>query len=239
MPSYLVETYLARGRAGERTAREARARSAAEELTHAGTRVRFDGVIHVPEDEICFFMFGASSSREAALVAQRAELDPLRVVEAVTSAEGGRHVEEFKLERRLRSSALLLVAALTVWPRRNCPGGCGDTVERERGDNALFVVAGQGPQQSVPHLAMVHGAIYDAVNAIDGGHEGYLLTSRVAQPFDSEDAAVAAAAHRVLLNIVPTSRPSSTRSTRRRWRRFRTARRRRAESQSGRPQRRR
>ena len=27
--------------------------------------------------------------------------------------------------------------------------------------------------------------IYDAVNAIDGGHEGYLLTPRVAQPFDS------------------------------------------------------
>ena len=87
MPSYLVETFLARGHAGERTAREARARSAAEELTQAGTQVRFDGVIHVPEDEICFFMFGAPSSREAALVAQRAELDPFRVVEAVTSGE--------------------------------------------------------------------------------------------------------------------------------------------------------
>ena len=42
-----------------------------------------------------------------------------------------------------------------------------------------MVTAGQAPQQSVPHLAMVHGAVYDAVNAIDGGHEGYLLTSRV------------------------------------------------------------
>ena len=89
MPSYLVETFLARGHAGERTAREARARSAAAELTQAGAEVRFDGVIHVPEDEICFFMFGAPSSREAALVAQRAALDPFRVVEAVTSTEGG------------------------------------------------------------------------------------------------------------------------------------------------------
>ena len=87
MPSYLIETYLARGRAAERTAREARARSVAEELTRAGTRVRFDGVIHVPEDEICFFVFGAPSSREAALAAQLAALDPLRVVEAVTSGE--------------------------------------------------------------------------------------------------------------------------------------------------------
>lgn len=85
MPSYLVETFLARGNAGERAASEARARSAAEEMTRAGTCVRFDGAIHVPEDEICFFVFGAPSSREAALVAQRAELDPFRVVEAVTS----------------------------------------------------------------------------------------------------------------------------------------------------------
>ena len=87
MPSYLVETFLARGRAGERAARQARARSAAEELTRAGTCVRFDGVIHVPEDEICFFVFGAPSSREAALVAELAALDSFRVVEAVTSRE--------------------------------------------------------------------------------------------------------------------------------------------------------
>jgi hypothetical protein len=30
--------------------------------------------------------------------------------------------------------------------------------------------AGQGAV-STAHLAMVHGAVYDAVNAIDGGHE--------------------------------------------------------------------
>jgi hypothetical protein len=87
MPSYLVETYLARGHAGERSAREARARSVADELTRAGTRVRFDGVIHIPEDEICFFVFGAPSSRDAAVAAQLAALDPFRVVEAVTSRE--------------------------------------------------------------------------------------------------------------------------------------------------------
>ena len=87
MPSYLVETFLPRGGAGERTARERRARSAAEELTRKGTRVRFDRTIHVPEDEICFFVFDAQSGREAALVAQRAALDPIRVVEAVSSGE--------------------------------------------------------------------------------------------------------------------------------------------------------
>ena len=69
--------------------------------------------------------------------------------------------------------------------------------------NALMVVAAQPPPQSVPHMAMVHGAVYDAVNAIDGGHEGYLLSPRTARPGDSKDAAAATAAYRVLLHLVP------------------------------------
>jgi hypothetical protein len=85
VPSYLVETYLARGQAGELAARERRARSAAEKLTQESTCVRFDYSIHVPEDEICFFIFDAVSGREAVLAAQRAELHPIRVVEAVSS----------------------------------------------------------------------------------------------------------------------------------------------------------
>jgi hypothetical protein len=90
VPSYLVETYLARGHAGERAARERRARSAAEELTQERTLVRFERSIHVPEDEICFFVFDAPSGREAALAAQRAELDPFRVVEAILSQKDAR-----------------------------------------------------------------------------------------------------------------------------------------------------
>jgi hypothetical protein len=86
MPSYLVETYLARGRAGERAARERRARSAAEELTQGSVRVRFKRSIHIPEDEICFFVFDAPSGPHAARVAERAELDPIRVVEAAVSS---------------------------------------------------------------------------------------------------------------------------------------------------------
>jgi hypothetical protein len=82
VPSYLVETYLARGHAGELVALEQRARSAAAELT----RVSFDRSIHVPEDELCFFVFDAPSRRDALLVAERAELDSIRIVEAVSSS---------------------------------------------------------------------------------------------------------------------------------------------------------
>ncbi|HZM18196.1 MAG TPA: hypothetical protein VFB87_02175 [Gaiellaceae bacterium] len=87
MPSYLVETYLAQGNTAERTAREARARSAAEALSRAGTRVSFQRAFHLPADEICFFVFAAPSSRDAELVAERAELGPIRVVEAIPTGE--------------------------------------------------------------------------------------------------------------------------------------------------------
>ena len=69
--------------------------------------------------------------------------------------------------------------------------------------NALIVSAGQPPQVSVPHLGMVHGAVYDAVNAIDGGHEPYLLSSDTARPSGSKRAAAATAAYRVLAHLVP------------------------------------
>jgi hypothetical protein len=70
--------------------------------------------------------------------------------------------------------------------------------------NALIVTAAQPPQASVPHLAMVHGAVYDAVNAIDGGHERYLISSKLARQSDSMDAAAATAAYRVLVHLVPS-----------------------------------
>jgi hypothetical protein len=73
--------------------------------------------------------------------------------------------------------------------------------------SAIYVTGAQPPQQSVPHLAMVQGAVFDAVNAIDGGYDGYLITSRLATPSDSKEAAVATAAYRVLLNIVPVQKP--------------------------------
>jgi uncharacterized protein YbaA (DUF1428 family) len=90
MPSYLVETFLPNGTAGGRAASERRAHSAAEALTQGGTLVRFDRAIHVPEDEICFFVFDAPSSRDAALAAQLAELGALRIVEAVSSDNSDR-----------------------------------------------------------------------------------------------------------------------------------------------------
>lgn len=81
MPSFLVETFLARGAEGDRELRDRRAGEAAEALTREGTRVRFSGSIHVPDDEICFFSFEAPSGSVATLAAERAGLERFRVVE--------------------------------------------------------------------------------------------------------------------------------------------------------------
>ena len=59
---------------------------------------------------------------------------------------------------------------------------------------------GQAPHASVLTLAMVQGAVYDAVNAIDGGYQPYLV-SPDADSGDSKEAAVAAAAFRVLVGF--------------------------------------
>jgi hypothetical protein len=87
VPSYLVETFLPRAVRNGPASRERRARSAASELSRQGVGVRFDRTIHVPEDEVCFFIFEAGSERDVALAAQRAGLDPLRVVEVSPSGE--------------------------------------------------------------------------------------------------------------------------------------------------------
>ena len=53
-------------------------------------------------------------------------------------------------------------------------------------------------------IAMVQGAVYDAVNAIERGHKPYLLNVQAlgVQPWASADAAIATAAHHVLVALV-------------------------------------
>ena len=82
---------------------------------------------------------------------------------------------------------------------------------------AIMTTAAQPPHAAVISMAMVQGAVYDAVNAIDGGHQPYLVAP-AADPGDSKEAAVATAAFRVLVGfpertpalvgLVPTQQPA-------------------------------
>src|SRR5260221_5214878 len=52
-------------------------------------------------------------------------------------------------------------------------------------------------------FAIMHAAIYDAVNAIDATHEPYLVHIQHVSPRASQEAAVAGAAHEILVALYP------------------------------------
>jgi hypothetical protein len=68
--------------------------------------------------------------------------------------------------------------------------------------NAIVGVARQPPHSAIFSFAMVQGAVYDAVTAIEGGYEPY-LSSPDADGTESTDAAVATAAYAVLVTLFP------------------------------------
>jgi hypothetical protein len=71
----------------------------------------------------------------------------------------------------------------------------------------LVIVRTPGAQPATIHptrsFAIMHAAIYDAVNAIDKTHESYLVNLKGVTPSASQDAAAAAAAHEVLVGLYP------------------------------------
>jgi PAP2 superfamily len=71
----------------------------------------------------------------------------------------------------------------------------------------LVIVRTPGAQPKTVHptrsFAIMHAAIYDAVNAIDKTHEPYLVRLRDVSRSASQDAAASAAAHEVLVALYP------------------------------------
>jgi hypothetical protein len=63
--------------------------------------------------------------------------------------------------------------------------------------------AGLAANVAIYDLAIVEGAVYDAVNSIDGGHEALIDAVGPAPASASQDAAAATASHHVLMGLVP------------------------------------
>jgi hypothetical protein len=80
--------------------------------------------------------------------------------------------------------------------------------------NAQNAILGTSPpptaHASVLSFAIVQGAVYDAVNGIDGGHRPYLAKPASASSGDSKAAAAATAAYRVLVTLFPLQEPNLT-----------------------------
>lgn len=113
---------------------------------------------------------------------------------------------------RHRTAAIVTLAALIVTlgvPVTQRAGAVESTPADavvEWNNNAQIAIigtAGQGPTVAYLHFAMVQGAVYDAVNAIEGGYQPYLGAPAMADAGDSAPAAVAQAAHDVLVGLFP------------------------------------
>jgi hypothetical protein len=76
----------------------------------------------------------------------------------------------------------------------------------------LVIVRTPGAQPATMHstrsFAIMHAAIYDAVNGIDQRHKPYLVTLPGVSPNASQEAAAAAAAHEILIALYPTFKAS-------------------------------
>jgi hypothetical protein len=91
-------------------------------------------------------------------------------------------------------------------PRLN--GGADAVTEwNEIASGAIVTTAGQPPPVAAMSFAMVQGAVYDAVNAIDQQRYRPYLVAPSAYPWDSKEAAVAAAAFNVLAGLFPAQVP--------------------------------
>jgi hypothetical protein len=113
---------------------------------------------------------------------------------------------------RLAASLAAILTAATLGVAGSAHATAGNTVLEwnAHAATALFNAptapvrgAGQAPTVGVLHMAMVQGAVYDAVNSIDGGYEPYLETVASASSGASIDAAAATAAHHVLVAVIP------------------------------------
>jgi hypothetical protein len=104
----------------------------------------------------------------------------------------------------MRTTLITSAVALTALALLAPAMARADTVTDWNGyaSNAIVATAGQPPPVAVLSFAMVQGAVYDAVNAIDRGHSAY-LPQPGAPRTASKDAAAATAAYQVLAGLFP------------------------------------
>jgi hypothetical protein len=111
-------------------------------------------------------------------------------------------------EHRVHARGVVTVAAFLVMSTilAQGPAAASDPPDQVLAWNAIAsdeLIARMPAPWNAPvvaglHLAIVHGAVYDAVNAIDGGYRPYLGAPTGADLSDSEDAAAVAAADATL-----------------------------------------
>ena len=115
---------------------------------------------------------------------------------------------------RFWSSLALLCATTLVYSASSyADSATGSTDEVIQWNKTLLtIVRTPGAQPATVHptrsFAIMHAAIYDAVNAIDASHKPYLVHVEHVSPHGSQEAAAAAAAHETLIELYPAFQTS-------------------------------
>ena len=110
---------------------------------------------------------------------------------------------------RFRTSLALMCATPLVYSASSyadsAVGPADEVIQWNK--TLLTIVRTPGAQPATIHptrsFAIVHAAIYDAVNAIDATHKPYLVRVERVSAHASQEAAVAAAAHETLIALYP------------------------------------
>ena len=105
---------------------------------------------------------------------------------------------------RTMAGRLIMIAAIFI-ATTDVPAAAGDAVTfwNQTAVTTSAIHLGRAPAITPVDLAYVHAAIYDVVVALRGGYQPFAVTITAAPPSASIDAAIAAAAHRVLLTMFP------------------------------------
>jgi len=111
----------------------------------------------------------------------------------------------FKILIALTSWSAIAPAQVTVPPISPASFSANAVVQWNRNLLALLRMPGAQPNNIHPtrSFAIMHAAIYDAVNAIDGTHHPYLVQFPGASPSASSEAAASAAAYEALIALYP------------------------------------
>jgi hypothetical protein len=107
---------------------------------------------------------------------------------------------QFKNFKKIPILPLLIAPALVALASPGVARADAVTDWNAIASTTIVTNAGQPPPVSALSFAMVQGAVYDAVNAIDRGHQPY-LPEPPSNPTDSKEAAAATAAYRVLVGF--------------------------------------
>jgi hypothetical protein len=107
--------------------------------------------------------------------------------------------------RRMLAVLGFLCAGVVVQAKESAAPSVNPVLQWNR--TLLVIVRTPGAQPATIHptrsFAIMHAAIYDAVNAIDKGHSSYAIEMAGVSRSASQEAAAASAAHEVLVMLYP------------------------------------